>query len=263
MASIRLGELLVKAKIITEVQLRAALGEQQKWGGKLGEILVRMNMLTEDMLVRAVSKQLNVSSVDVDQLTSVPPHVRSKIPVDLARDLGALPIQLKDEGRTLVVAMSEPQNVKHVDAIRSVCRLKVLPQIAGRQAIAKAFGRIYEAELNGMEEAAEEFKVVDSHGHTIVKSIDSVKPPQASAATPVPARAERPAPVAQRAPSSPAPARPVASMGPNAAVRNPTELLRVIEDAQRKEVGTLKALVDMLIQKGVFTREEYLAKVKR
>ena len=40
MANIKLGDLLVKANVLNESQLKSALAEQQKWGGKLGEILV-------------------------------------------------------------------------------------------------------------------------------------------------------------------------------------------------------------------------------
>ena len=54
---IKIGDLLVKAGVITDLQLRAALAEQQQWGGKLGDILVRMEFLTEEILVRALSKQ--------------------------------------------------------------------------------------------------------------------------------------------------------------------------------------------------------------
>jgi hypothetical protein len=44
---------------------------------------------------------------------------------------------------------------------------------------------------------------------------------------------------------------------------SPGEQLKSFEEAQRKEVGALKAMVELLIEKGIFTREEYLAKVKR
>ena len=44
---------------------------------------------------------------------------------------------------------------------------------------------------------------------------------------------------------------------------SPVELLRSVEEVQRKEVAALKAMVELLIEKGVFTRDEYLAKVKR
>ena len=51
--------------------------------------------------------------------------------------------------------------------------------------------------------------------------------------------------------------------GAGASSGNPVELLRGVEEVQRKEVAALKAMVELLIEKGVFTREEYLAKVKR
>jgi len=40
-------------------------------------------------------------------------------------------------------------------------------------------------------------------------------------------------------------------------------MLRTLEDVQRREVAAIKAMVELLIEKGVFSREEYLAKVKR
>jgi hypothetical protein len=40
-------------------------------------------------------------------------------------------------------------------------------------------------------------------------------------------------------------------------------MLRLVEESQRKEVAALKGMVELMIEKGVFTREEYLAKVKR
>jgi hypothetical protein len=45
--------------------------------------------------------------------------------------------------------------------------------------------------------------------------------------------------------------------------KSPAELLAGIEEAQRREVGALKAMVELLIERGVFTREEYLARLKR
>lgn len=248
MPSIRLGDLLVKAKVVSESQLKAALAEQQKWGGRLGEILVRMSLVTEDMLVKALSKQLNVPAVNLEAVQGVPAHVRSKIPPDIARDLVALPLQLRDEGKTLVVAMAEPQNLKHLDTLRSVSRLKVVPQIAGRQAIARAFSRFYDGNAD-LDDVEGSFKLVDSQGHTIIKNTEELAQRKATREA-IPA--QRTASLAD-VPAAPAPV----------STRSPAEQLKAIEDAQRKEVGALKAMVELLIEKGVFTREEYLAKVKR
>lgn len=253
MPSIRLGDLLVKAKVVSESQLKAALAEQQKWGGRLGEILVRMSLVTEDMLVKALSKQLNIPAVNLEAIAAVAPHVRSKIPPDIARDLVALPLQLRDDGKALVVAMAEPQNLKHLDTLRSVSRLKVVPQIAGRQAIARAFSRFYDGSTD-VEDVDGSFKLVDSQGHTLIKNTEEI------AAAPAPAKKpkrEAPAAAPRTASLQDVPA------SPSGAPKSPAETLRAIEEAQRKEVGALKAMVELLIEKGVFTREEYLAKVKR
>lgn len=256
MASIRLGDLLIKAKVISESQLKAALVEQQKWGGKLGELLVRMNFVTEDMLVRALSKQMGVPSVNLESVPGVPPHVRAKIPAEVARDLVALPLQLRDEGKTLVVAMAEPQNLKQIDLLRSVTRCRIVTQLAGRQAIARSFGRFYQGEAE-MEEADANFKLVNSQGGTLIKEIggqERVPPPPP------------PQPAMKISPPAPVPVAPRASTlaeQPAAQAKSPGDMLRTIEETQRKEVTALKGIVELLIDKGIFTREEYLAKVKR
>jgi hypothetical protein len=252
MPSIRLGDLLVKAKVVSESQLKGALAEQQKWGGKLGEILVRMNLVTEDMLVKALSKQLNVQAVNLEAVQGVPAHVRSKIPEDIARDLTAIPLQLRDEGKTLVVAMADPQNLKHLDTLRSVSRCKVLPQIAGRQAIARAFGRFYD-DAGQVDDVEGSFKLVDSQGHTIIKNAEDIANKRKATNEAIPA--QRTASLADV---------PAAAPGPTSlSGKTPAETLKAIEEAQRKEVGALKAMVELLIEKGVFTKDEYLAKVKR
>ena len=248
MASIRLGDLLVKAKVVTESQLKAALAEQQKWGGKLGELLVRMNFLTEDMLVKALSKQMNVPSVNLDSVQGVPPHVRAKVPFEVARDLVVLPLQLRDEGKTLLVAMAEPQNLKHLDTLRSVSRCRITAQLAGRQAIARAFGRFYEGD-SPVDDVESSFKMVDAQGHTMIKASAEIKEPERRSTAPqVPVARPRP---------------PTQNELPAVQTKSPSDMLRAIEEAQRKEVTALKGMVELLIEKGVFTREEYLAKVKR
>ncbi len=269
MASIKLGTLLLKASVLTEQQLTNALNEQQKWGGKLGEILVRMNILTEEMLVKALSKQLNVVAVNLDSIQGVPPHVRAKIPSQVARDLSALPIQLRDDAKTLVVAMSEPQNLSHIDTLRSVSRCRILPQIAGRSSIARAFGRFYEGEADPSDLEGS-FKFVDAQGNTVVKQQDQVsksKPTAPSApdsGPPMTTRLAKPdngPPMTTRL----TPARMSLSDVPAAIPSglSPAEQLTQIEEAQRKEVAALKGMVELLIEKGVFSRDEYLAKVRK
>jgi hypothetical protein len=254
MAQIKLGELLIKANVLQESQLKAALAEQAKWGGKLGEILVRMSLVSEDILVRALSKQLNIPAVNLDAVQMIPPHVRAKIPAQTARDFAVLPLQLRDEGKTLVVAVADPLNVRHLDELRAIARCRIVPNVAGRTSIARAFARLYE-DGGELGDADTNFKVMDAQGRTLVKNMKDV---DGSAAAPA-------APAAQAAPAArPAPARPsteTPTVRPSSG--SPAEMLKTVEEVQRKEVAALKAMVELLIEKGIFTREEYIAKVKR
>ncbi|SEM08622.1 Type II secretion system (T2SS), protein E, N-terminal domain [Stigmatella aurantiaca] len=250
MAQIKLGELLIKANVLQESQLKAALAEQAKWGGKLGEILVRMSLVSEDILVRALSKQLNIPAVNLDAVQMIPPHVRAKIPAQTARDFAVLPLQLRDDGKTLVVAVADPLNVRHLDELRAIARCRIVPNVAGRTSIARAFARLYE-DGGELGEADTNFKVMDAQGRTLVKNMKDVDGAAAAAQA---APAARPAPPSRPSTETPA-VRP--SSG------SPAELLKTVEEVQRKEVAALKAMVELLIEKGIFTREEYIAKVKR
>ncbi|WIG98151.1 general secretion pathway protein GspE [Myxococcus sp. SDU36] len=250
MAQIKLGELLIKANVLQESQLKSALAEQAKWGGKLGEILVRMSLVSEDILVRALSKQLGMPAVNLDAVQMVQAHVKAKIPAQTARDFSVLPLQLRDDGKSLVVAMADPLNMRMLDELRAVTKCRIIPNVAGRTSIARAFARIYE-QNHELEDADTNFKVVDAQGRTVVKNLKDLE-----------AAAVAPAPRAAPAPARPPPPPEAPSARP-ATSGSPAELLRNVEEVQRKEVAALKAMVELLIEKGVFSREEYLAKVKR
>src|SRR6266849_10658647 len=99
---IKIGDLLVKAGVITELQLKAALTDQSQWGGKLGDILVRMEFLTEEVLVRALSKQTGIARSDLSGEGDK--AWLALIPADVAEEFGLVPLRLKEEGRVLVVA---------------------------------------------------------------------------------------------------------------------------------------------------------------
>jgi hypothetical protein len=244
MPSIKLGELLVNANVLQESQLRAALAEQQKWGGRLGDILVRMSLVTEDLLVRALSRQMGVPAINLETIPKISDYVKAKVSPEMARELELVPIQLKEDGKTLVVAMAEPQNVDVVDTIRARTGCRIVTHLAGRTAIARAISRFYvgQAELSAEDGGA--FRVVDSSGQPLVRNGHE------------PATAAQTAARARVHPGGVPPSTAVAS-------QDPIELLRAIEHIQRREVAALRAMVELLIDKGVFSREEYLAKVNR
>src|SRR4051812_25933219 len=115
---IRLGELLVRAGILDELKLNAALAEQKRrGGGRLGRILVAMNLISEDVLVRALSKQLTIPVARLDSY-NVPRDILAKIDPEFARLNALCPERYDVQRRTLIIAVADPLNAGPLDEIR-------------------------------------------------------------------------------------------------------------------------------------------------
>jgi type IV pilus assembly protein PilB len=138
----RLGDLLVAEGLITDAQLRAALGDQKGKADKLGSVLVRTGAITEEQLIGFLSRQYGIPSItltnldiDAETLRLVPPHIAKKYEV--------LPV--KRIGGTLTLAMADPTNVFALDDIAFMTNLQILPVVAPQAAIRRALDKNYEA----------------------------------------------------------------------------------------------------------------------
>src|SRR5215470_352042 len=136
----RLGEILVQAGVLAEPQLRAALTEQRRWGGPLGRILVDMKLISEEAMVQALSHQLNLPAVNLDQ-RAVQREALEAIHGDLAEQLSVVPFAI--QGKFLDLAMCDPTNVSTIDTLRTKTRLNIRPYLAGPKAIERALARHY------------------------------------------------------------------------------------------------------------------------
>lgn len=143
MSRAKLGTLLVERRTITQEQLDAALREQQKRGGKIGDTLVQMGALPEETLISVLAEHLEVPYVHLDAVHAVPPPIRARLPLALARQTLAIPLELDEDGRALVIAMVDPQNSRHLELLRATAQVRIIPRLAGRAAMQRAIERIY------------------------------------------------------------------------------------------------------------------------
>jgi MSHA biogenesis protein MshE len=111
---VRLGELLLENKVITEAQLTSALAEQKKSGRKLGRVLTDLGMVQEDTLHTVLAKHLQIPFVDVRSMTLDPQAVRV-LPEALARRFRALVLQA--DARGLTVGMADPTDLFAYDEL--------------------------------------------------------------------------------------------------------------------------------------------------
>jgi type IV pilus assembly protein PilB len=162
--SIELGKMLVKAGKINEDQLGKALELQKTTNGKLGEILVKIGAIEDENLVSEfVGKQLNIGAL---RLTDVElnPDIVKLIPQDIARRFNV--IAVSKIGKTLIVAIADPNNIYVLDAIKFITGCTVQPVISPESIIQKALDIYYEdksAMDSIIKEIDEELEVVDTN----------------------------------------------------------------------------------------------------
>jgi type IV pilus assembly protein PilB len=131
-----LGALLVKAGKITQQQLAKALEIQKQTNGKLGQVLVQMGAIPdENEISEFVGRQLNIGALRLSDL-ELNPEVVKLIPLDIARKFNV--IAISKLGKTLVVAISDPNNIYVLDAIKFITGCAVQPVISPEKAIQKA-----------------------------------------------------------------------------------------------------------------------------
>jgi type IV pilus assembly protein PilB len=138
----RLGDLLVAEGLITDEQLRQALGEQKGKADKLGSILVRQGSISEEQLIGFLSRQYGIPSITLVNL-DIDAETLRLVPAHIAKKYDVLPV--KRIGGTLTLAMSDPTNVFALDDIAFMTNLQILPVVAPQAAIRKALDRAYEA----------------------------------------------------------------------------------------------------------------------
>ena len=103
--AVKLGDLLLKQKLITQDQLDTALKLQREEGGKIGEALVRVGAVSEGDITETLSQQFGVPSIDLAHF-EIDPAVIKVVPGEVARKYGVLPVN--KTGATLTIAMGDP-----------------------------------------------------------------------------------------------------------------------------------------------------------
>jgi len=108
----KLGEILLREGLITHDQLKKALLEQKNTGMRLGYTLVKLGFVEETEISKMLARQYRMPAVDLSRF-EVDPKIIKLLPPDVAVKHTVLP--LKREGRTLTIAIADPNNVTAIE----------------------------------------------------------------------------------------------------------------------------------------------------
>ena len=140
---IRIGDVLLKAGVITEEQLQTALSRQKGSGRKLGETLIDEGFVSEEEIARALSEQLHMDIIDL-QNVNIAEEILQLVPANVLRKNKAVPFEYaKDNVNVLRVAMEDPLDMFAMDDITIITNLQVEPVVATSRSIMLALDHYF------------------------------------------------------------------------------------------------------------------------
>jgi type IV pilus assembly protein PilB len=157
----RIAQKLLESSLISQDQLARALESQQSQGGTLSYNLVKTGAISEMAFAEFMGQVYNVPAVDLD-MAPIEPSAVDLIPSDVATKFQVVP--LKREGRTLTVAMANPDNIFAIDDIKFITGFDVRPVVATETAIKRCIDRLYDSAdslATIMGEIEEDFEIVE------------------------------------------------------------------------------------------------------
>lgn len=140
---LRLGDILIEQKVITEEQLQKALKAQAKSGRKLGEAMVDEGITTEENIAHALSTQLNIEFINLGGI-QIPDEIIKLVNSAVVKKYTAIPYMYDAvNANCLKVAMSDPMDMSAIDDFTIVTNMQIVPVVATARQILLCIDRYY------------------------------------------------------------------------------------------------------------------------
>ncbi|MBX9870743.1 MAG: GspE/PulE family protein [Burkholderiaceae bacterium] len=151
---LRLGDVLVQQRLISQEQLLQTLELQQQTGKKVGRLLIESGVITEELLADALARQLRVPFINLKTFPFRADVVKL-MPESVARRFRAL--VLEDKGDSLLVAMADPLDLFAYDEITRLLKRNISIAAVPESQLALACDRLYRRteEISGLARALE------------------------------------------------------------------------------------------------------------
>ena len=137
----RLGQLLMRAGIITDKQLNDALEVHRATGSPLGRILVDLGYATQGAILSVMAKQIGIEYIDFAETQARPGGRRARRPG--SSRAATFSCRSRFATTQLVVAMADPQNVLALDDLRIITGHDIKPAISTKDDILAAIEEYY------------------------------------------------------------------------------------------------------------------------
>jgi type IV pilus assembly protein PilB len=139
-SSNRLGELLVREKLISLQQLKQAQQDQVKSGKNLSYTLAKLGYISDGEITDFLSAQYRLPAVNLDEY-EIEDDVLKLLTREVCEKHRVLP--LSRSGSSLIIAMADPTNLHAIDDIRFLTGYNIDPVVASETAVLGAIEQYY------------------------------------------------------------------------------------------------------------------------
>jgi hypothetical protein len=141
----QIGEILMNAGVLGEAQLRLALHRQGQSGGRIARVVAEMGLASEETIAQTIASALKLPRVRLEQLAK-DSSALSKLDATFCEQNAVFPVETKDRGKTLVLAMADPSDAELLEKAASKAAARIKPAVAGEKEIHQAILRLYRAD---------------------------------------------------------------------------------------------------------------------
>jgi len=138
--SIFIGQMLVDEGVINAGQLEAGLKEQKNTGEFICTTLVKLGFASVQNVFSVLSRKLNIPYVKLDDI-AIEPLIIQKVPAKFSSHYKIIPLEFKDN--SLIIAMTNPLDVRTLDDIRLLLGVEVKGVLASELEIQEAIRKYY------------------------------------------------------------------------------------------------------------------------
>jgi MSHA biogenesis protein MshE len=151
---IRLGDVLVAQKAISQDQLKIALEQQKKSGRKLGRALIELGFVNDEQICEAISRQLNIPYINLKFYNFNQDLVR-RLPEAQARRFRA--IVLEDRRANVLVGLADPTDLFAYDELGRILQRDIELAVVSEALLLQTIDRVYRRteEISGLAKELE------------------------------------------------------------------------------------------------------------
>src|SRR5690606_21418813 len=123
----RLGELLVREKMISLQQLQESQTEAKRTGRRLGVALSRLGYVNDQDLTQFLARKYSLPSINLNDFET-DPDVLKLVPKEVEMKNMMMPVNRA--GATMLVEMCDPSNIFAIDALKFLTQYNINPVVA-------------------------------------------------------------------------------------------------------------------------------------